>query len=71
MTTPDHQAKPPMHSDAIRVRMKPDLRGMISHAAAKRGMTDSAWLRNAALTSLALEGIETFVTFPEAADEPA
>jgi hypothetical protein len=71
MTAPDHQVKPPVQSDTIRVRMKPELRGMISHAAEKRSMTDSAWLRNAALTSLMLEGIQTLVTFPEAEDEPA
>jgi hypothetical protein len=70
-TAQDHQARRVVASDTIRVRMKPELRGAISKAAAKRSMTDSAWLRNAALTSLMLEGIDTLVTFPEAQEEPA
>lgn len=69
--THDHQPKRVVASDTIRVRMKPELRGAITKAAVKRSMTDSAWLRNAALTSLMLEGIDTIVTFPEAEDEPA
>jgi hypothetical protein len=70
MTIQDRQAKPVIASALVKARMKPELRGAISKAAAKRSMTDSAWLRNAALTSLMLEGIDTLVTFPEAQDEP-
>jgi hypothetical protein len=44
------------------------LRGAISKAASKRSMSDSAWIRTAALTSLMLEGFGTVAHFP---DEPA
>lgn len=71
MTVQDGQPRPVVASALVKVRMKPELRGAITRAAAKRSMTDSAWLRNAALTSLMLEGIDTLVTFPEATDEPA
>jgi hypothetical protein len=67
----DHQTRAPVRSSLMQVRMKPELRGAISAAANKRSMTDSAWLRNAALTSLMLEGIDTVVTFPEAEEEPS
>jgi hypothetical protein len=63
---PNPLRKPPVRSDLFQVRMKPEMRGAISKAAERRQMTDSAWLRNAALTSLMLEGIDTLVTFPEA-----
>lgn len=61
MTAQDHQAKRVVASDTIRVRMQPELRGAISKAADRRSMTDSAWIRSAALTVLMLEGIGTIV----------
>jgi hypothetical protein len=66
MATANGLSKPPVQSNGMRVRMRQPLRSAISKAAERRQMTDSAWLRNAALTSLMLEGIDTIVTFPEA-----
>ena len=59
MTAPDRHSRPPVRSGLMQLRMKPELRGAISKAAEKRSMTDSAWLRSAALTVLMLEGIGT------------
>jgi hypothetical protein len=57
--TADRLAKPPTHSGAIRVRMAPHLLDAISDAAGQRGMTASAWLREAATTLASLEGTLT------------
>jgi hypothetical protein len=57
MTEPDRQARPPMHSGAMRVRLPPHLLDAISRAATARGMTASAWLRSAATTCAMLEGV--------------
>lgn len=64
----DHQPRPVVASALVKARIKPELRGAIEKAAAKRQMTVSTWLRTAALTSLMLEGIGTVLHFP---DEPA
>jgi hypothetical protein len=53
---PNDQAKPPMHSGAMRVRMAPHLLEAISDAARQRGVTASAWLREAATTLARFEG---------------
>jgi hypothetical protein len=53
---PNDQAKPPMHSGAMRVRMAPQLLEAISDAAGQRGMTASAWLREAAMLLARSEG---------------
>jgi hypothetical protein len=53
----DRQAKPPVQSGSMRVRLSPQLLGAISEAAACRGMTASAWMRHAARTVAMLEGV--------------
>ena len=45
-----------MHSGAMRVRMAPHLLEAISDAAGQRGMTASAWLREAAMLLARSEG---------------
>jgi hypothetical protein len=54
--TADGQARPRMHSGAIRVRMAPHLLHAIGEAARQRGVTASAWLREAATNLARLEG---------------
>jgi hypothetical protein len=46
----DGQGGQPMHSNALRVRLSPNLRDAIGEAARARGMTVSTWMRHAALT---------------------
>jgi hypothetical protein len=54
---PNGQATPPMQSDAMRVRLSPQLLDAIQKAATARGMTASAWMRQAAMTCAMLEGV--------------
>jgi hypothetical protein len=46
-------------SDVIAIRITSELRDAIFAAAAKRGMSASVWLRDAAKTICRLQGIET------------
>jgi len=54
---PDNQASPPVQSNDLKVRLSPQLRDAISEAATARGMTASAWVRQAAMTCAVLEGV--------------
>lgn len=54
---PDCQPRPAAQSDVMKVRLSPQLRDAISDAATARGMTASAWMRQAAMTVAMLEGV--------------
>lgn len=49
--------KPPVQSGLMQVRLSPQLRDAISEAATARGMSASAWVRQAAMTCAMLEGV--------------
>jgi len=70
MTAQAGQKRPVAHCAVVTVRMLPELQNGISAAATKRQMSVSGWLRNAAMTTLMLEGIDTLVVFPDVIDEP-
>lgn len=53
----DHQVKPPVQSGLMQVRLSRQLRDAIGEAATARGMTASAWVRQAATTCAVLEGV--------------
>lgn len=53
----DQQARAPVQSGLMQVRLSPQLRDAISEAATARGMTASAWMRQAAMTIAMLEGV--------------
>jgi predicted HicB family RNase H-like nuclease len=59
MTVTDCQRRPVVHSRVMRVRLSPELLKAIGIVAKRRGMSTSAWLRQAATTCAMLEGIGT------------
>jgi hypothetical protein len=61
MTAPNRHIRAPAQSGLMQVRLTPQLRDAIGEAATARGMSASAWLRNAAMTVAMLEG----VVFPD------
>jgi hypothetical protein len=62
---PNRHARPPERRNGMRVRLSPQLHSAISEAATRRGMSDCAWLRQAAMTVAMLEG----VMFPDIAPD--
>jgi len=58
--------KPVRHSDVMTVRLAPDLREAVDHAARARGQKPSEWLRQAAMTVAMLEGVSVL---PDVGDD--
>ena len=62
----DGQARAPVHSESIRVRMSPRLLGAISEAARRKEITASAWVREAATALARSEGTLPTINGPNA-----